>query len=229
MLARHNDWLQRVLAEQNPHASALAGTGEREAEAVAEVARLTTERERLAGEIAVMEYWRDGFSKQGLQSLLVDEIATQFNAARGAIFPTLTQGVYDVQFSTVSQTKGGEARERTEFHVYEHGQLVPYAALSGGQRRRVDVGVMLTLIMAVSRWLQVPGMLGMLVLDEVLGFLDASGAEGLLEVLREVQEQIPAIFVVSHEAHVQGLFPAVISVEQDAAGVSRLVTGSTVE
>jgi DNA repair exonuclease SbcCD ATPase subunit len=84
---------------------------------------------------------------------------------------------------------------------------------------------MLTLVKAVSRWMRVPGVCGLLVLDEVFGFLDASGAEGLVEALREVQEVIPAIFVVTHDAQLQALFSQVLVVEQDAQGVSRLQSG----
>ncbi len=225
LTAEQQQWaaaLELVAKERNPHVDEERGVQDRIKAAEAEIERLAVEQAQIEQQIAVAEYWARGFSKQGIQSLLVDEVAVLFNAVRGMIFPALTQGVYDVQFSTVSQTKSGEWRERTEFQVFEHGVPVPYAALSGGQRRRVDVGVMLTLVKAVSSWMRVPGILGVLVLDEVFGFLDASGAEGLMEALRELQEQIPTIYVVSHEAALQALFPESVVVEQDAAGVSRL-------
>lgn len=228
-LAEHRQALERKVAaintEQNPYTREEVATEERLREAEREVAQWAGERKRLLEAIAVYDYWQHGFSKQGIQSLLVDEVAALFNKTRGMIFPALTQGVYDVQFSTLSQTRAGEWREKTEFQVYEHGQLVPYAALSGGQRRRIDVGVMLTLVKAVSEWMQVPGVLGMLVLDEVFGFLDASGAEGLMEALREVQLQIPKIFVVSHDAQLQAMFSDTLIVEQDDRGISRVVVG----
>lgn len=225
--SRRNELLSAVaLAKSriNPHTLEQAATEERIAAAAQLMTRHNAERAAALEATAIYAYWQHGFSKQGIQSLLLDEVAVLFNAARGTILPTLTQGVYDVQFSTVSQTKAGEWREKTEFQVFEHGQLVPYHALSGGQRRRVDVGVMLTLVKAVSQWMQTPGMLGILVLDEVFGFLDDSGAEGLMEALREVQEQVPSIFVISHEQQLQALFPEVIVVEQNEHGVSRVIT-----
>lgn len=216
--------VHRVQQEVNPHTSGYNTSEARLKELLTQEGTLTKAQSAAAQRQAIAAYWQRGFSKQGLQSLLVDEVAALFNEARGTIFPALTQGVYDVQFSTVSQTKGGEWRERTEFQVYAHGEPVPYSALSGGQRRRIDVGVMLTLVSAVSRWLQVPGVLGMLVLDEVFGFLDSSGSEGLLEALREVQAQVPAIYVVSHDAQLQALFPEAVLVQQDANGVSSVST-----
>lgn len=214
--------VKAIEAEVNPHATAEAAGTERITAYEQTLADHASALERYRDAAAIAQYWQHGFSKQGIQSLLVDEIATLFNAARGRIFPALTQGIYDVQFSTQSQTKGGETRERTAFQVYERGEPVPYAALSGGQRRRIDVGVMLTLVVAVAQWLQVPGVLGMLVLDEVFGFLDASGAEGLVEALRDVQQVVPAVYVITHDAELQALFPESILVTQDAAGISHL-------
>lgn len=222
-LNEHKQAAARIHKEKNPFESERTATLERIEAAGAEYSELTKGRKETQEAIAIYDYWRRGFSKQGIQSLLVDEIANMFNEVRGAIFPALTQGVYDVQFSTLSQTKAGEDREKTEFQIFEHGEPVLYEGLSGGQRRRIDVGVMLTLVKAVSTWMQVPGVLGLLVLDEVFGFLDPSGAEGLMEALREMQTQIPSIFVVSHDTQLQALFPASIVVEQDEHGVSRIL------
>lgn len=169
------------------------------------------------------EYWSNGFGKQGIQSLLVDEIAAVFNQYRGSIFPMLTRGVYDVQFSTQSQTQAGEVREKTEFVITQHGLPVAYNNLSGGQRRRIDIGVLLTLSLAVSQTRQIPGLLGLLVFDEVFDFLDADGAEALYEVLREVQATIPHIYVITQDTEMQSQYPSVVAVVQDDNGWSQVV------
>jgi len=218
--------LAAIQRTANPYLGQLSAAQERMEEHGRELAQLAAERNGIAQSQEIFQYWTHGFSKRGLQSLLVDEVAVRFNAMRAEIFPVLTQGVYDVQLSTLSQTKQGEFRERTEFYVTEYGKSVPYEALSGGQRRRVDVGVMLTLVMAVSEWMQVPGALGLLVLDEVFGFLDAAGAEGLMEALRAVEERIPAIFVVAHDPQLQSLFGKTLHVEQDDQGISHLENGN---
>jgi DNA repair exonuclease SbcCD ATPase subunit/DNA repair exonuclease SbcCD nuclease subunit len=215
--------LENICALPNPHLREVAAVEERLTDLAAKIAQAEVNAAFLRQGVAIYTYWRHGFSKQGIQSLLMEEIATRFNAHRADIFPVLTQGVYDVQFATLSQTKAGELRERTEFLVTEHGNSIPYGALSGGQRRRVDIGIMLTLAVAVADWMQVPGILGLLVLDEVFGFLDASGAEGLLDALRGVQRTIPTIYTVTHDQHLQALFPDAVVVEQDRDGVSHLI------
>lgn len=221
--------VERIDAETNPHRWSAESAATQVKESEARLATRQYEQRQMAAQAALHDYWRRGFSKQGIQSLLMDEVAGAFNESRGAIFPALTQGVYDVQLSTLSKTKAGETRERTEFKVYEHGEIVPYAALSGGQRRRIDVGVMLTLVKAISTWMRVPGALGLLVLDEVFGFLDASGAEGLMEALRDVQSVVPAIYAVSHDPQLQALFSGTVMVAQDDQGISRIVNGAARE
>lgn len=208
----------------NPHAGSVKVLEERITLARSNI-RISEKRIReLSIQVGVFDYWKRGFSKQGIQSLLMEEIAGAFNRTRGKILPLLTQGIYDVQFSTVSRTRSGELRERTEFQVTQHGLPIPYEALSGGQRRRVDLGIMLVLVLAVSEWMRVPGILGLLVLDEVFERMDGSGAEGLMDALRQVQEVIPCIYNVTHDVNLQSMFPEVVHVQQDADGVSRIVS-----
>lgn len=214
--------LAKEQATVNPHINTLAELVEGIQETQEKLTRLDRDIAGHTRQAAIYNYWKKGFSKQGIQSLLMEEISSLFNKNRGAVFPVLTQGVYDVQFSTISRTRQGEPREKTEFIVYQHGEQIPYGYLSGGQRRRVDVGIMLVLAQSVSEWMGVPGILGILTLDEVFGFLDSSGAEGLMEALQQIQQQIPTIFAVTHDSHLQSLFPQMIHVAQDEHGVSRV-------
>lgn len=218
--------VRQVRLEENPYVGEVSAAEEQlfrtkqtAEDAVETIANATRDRDLFA-------YWKNGFSRTGIQSLMLDELAAAFNNARGGIFPALTQGVYDAQLSTQSLTRKGELREKTDILVYEHGREVPYAGLSGGERQRVDIGVMLTLIKAVSSWMGVPGVLGLLIMDEVFKFLDASGAEGLAEALREVQEVVPSVYVVTHDSQFQALFSDVLRVERDEEGVSRIVSAA---
>ena len=167
-------------------------------------------------------YWKKAFGKGGIQGLLIDEVGGYFNMMRSEVFPTLTGGVYDVQFSSTSQTKTGEDREKVEFMVLKRGVPVPYAGLSGGQRRRVDLGVLLTMTLAVSEIYQIPGLLGIVILDEVFSFLDDNGSEALAETLAILSEKIPSIYLVSQDTAMQSLFDQSITVVQDKTGTSRV-------
>lgn len=170
----------------------------------------------------ILSYWIKGLSRSGVQSLLLEGVAGAFNELRGIIFPILTNGVYDVQFATQSRNADGEAREKTDFIIRDRGALVSYESLSGGQRRRIDLGVMLTLALAVSKIHQVPGVLGMLILDEVFGFLDRDGVESLHTALLEMYPRITSIYAITHDVDLQSLFSQTLLVSQDEFGVSTL-------
>lgn len=215
--------LLEIAAEKDPLVDLLEKAHER-------CTFLEQQAKQTASEMAIsrwqsvaLAYWAKGFSRAGIQSVLLEGIAAEFNQIRSVIFPLLTRGIYDVQFSTTSQTAEGEAREKSAFVIRDRDALVGYESLSGGQRRRVDLGVMLTLALAVAKTRQVPGVLGMLILDEVFGFLDSDGVEALYETLDQVQMVIPCIYAVTHDPDLQSLFRNVILVRQDQQGVSRLV------
>lgn len=213
--------LDRVRNETNPHTEGL----EIEDARVLRIRRnrWSAFREQRGAErqAEVGRYWEGAMGKSGIQSLLMDQLAAQFNACRGEVFPTLTRGVYDVQFSTTSRTQAGELRERIEFQVYQRGVRVPYANLSGGQRRRLDLGVLLTMTMAASRAYGIRGTMGVMFLDEVASFLDDDGVEALAETLGEY-DAVDSVWVVSQETDLQALFSSVLFVEQDEQGVSRI-------
>jgi DNA repair exonuclease SbcCD ATPase subunit len=155
--------------------------------------------------------------------LFLDEIAASFNANRARVIPTITDGLYDVQFSTISRTAAGESREKTEFIVTdEDGNVVDYNTLSGGQRRRIDLAVILTLNIAVSKAYQINGVLGLLVLDEVFDFIDEGGVEPVVSALQEVAKVVPTILVITHDKSMQDMFPNVIKVVQDENKISRI-------
>lgn len=207
--------LRRIEEASNPHLTTLQAYRERIDSLEKHSLELQVGIKTLSKEIAVYSYWVKGFGKQGIQSLQMEEIAGRFNDIRGLIIPSLTQGVFDVQFSTISRTGKGDLREKTDFFVYKDGEPFPYGGLSGGERRRVDIGIMLTMVCAVSEWMDVPGLLGLMTMDEVFVFLDASGAEGLMEALRQVLTLIPTIFIMTHDDKFQSLFSNVINIQKD--------------
>lgn len=214
--------IQSIESEKNPYEQLLRSHKDHAGQLRTSLSKERVVVREAQEERQVYAYWAQAFSRTGIQSLLLDEVAHAFNKNRDRVFPVLTRGVYDVQFSTTSQTSAGELREKTEFVVREHGTPVPYESLSGGQRRRVDLGVMLALALTVSQQHGAPGVLGIMVLDEVFGFLDDDGAEGLFDALQEIQKTVPSLYAVTHDTHLQSMFPSVLHVEQDEHGFSTL-------
>jgi DNA repair exonuclease SbcCD ATPase subunit len=228
-VAKYDDLISRAekqyeaeLNKENPHVAYKEKIEKQITDLEKEQKKLAKGIKEITNQVSVYQYWNKGFGKSGIQSLLMDEIAGAFNSVRGKIFPVLTNGYYDVQLSTLSQTKAGELRERIAFLVFDQGQEVPYEALSGGQRRRVDLGVLLTMTAAVCQSYGIQGLLGILSLDEVTSYLDEDGAEALAQTLNEyVDFAVPSIYLISHDPNLQALFSQVMEVEMKD-GVSRI-------
>ncbi len=208
--------------QANPYADTIATLTAQEEELNDEMDGLANILPTWEEQVTIYDYWMRAFSKQGIQSLLLEEVASEFNQARGMIMPLLTNGVIDVQFSTTAQTRSGELREKTDFIITYGDEIVSYNSLSGGQRRRVDLGVMLTLAVANARSRGVSGVLSMLVFDEVFDYLDSDGAEGLFAALNEVQKIIPSVYVITQDSDMRSLFTQTIDVVQDAQGTSTI-------
>ena len=210
--------------EPNPYADAMKDWIEQESSLAGDIHEIKEEIKLGTAELDILKYWKKGFGKQGLQSIMLDSLAGDFNAIRSDVFPVLTRGVFDVQFSTLSTTQTGEVREKTDFYIQMHGRRVSYNSLSGGQRRRIDVGTMLCLALAQSKMWNTPGVLGMLILDEIFDFLDVDGAEAVCEVLEEINAVIPSIYVVSQRTEMKSLFPQQLEVIQGDDGISRIAS-----
>lgn len=212
--------LNRITKESSPYADQIQRLQCKIQELRETKEKVKLDVEKALTEVAMARYWRKAFSKSGIQSLLLDNLAALFAEERKHVFPTLTRGLYDVTMQTTTQNRSGDVKDKLNFQVWNRGVVVPYTTLSGGQKRRVDIGVLLTLILAVSKSLNIRGIMGMLILDEVFSYLDSDGAESLADTLRDFP--IPQVYVVSQKLELQALFSNNIHVVQGEDYVSYL-------
>jgi len=92
----------------------------------------------------------------------------------------------------------GGVKDAISMEVYGAGNGQGYRATSGGERRRIDVALMLALAeIAAAR--QPDKSAGTLFFDECFDTLDAEGREAVLEVLEEMAEQC-CIVLITHVA-----------------------------
>lgn len=103
---------------------------------------------------------------------------------------------YSVRVSAVSRTASGEVRERISIDVDGAGNGYGYGGCSSGQRKRIDVALLLGLaeLARSSR-----GVDGVLWLDELFGHLDAEGREAAARLVREIAAE-RCVVVVEHDA-----------------------------
>lgn len=167
-----------------------------------------------------LEFWQRAFGYGGIRSVLLDGVAAKLTERTNRYLKVLTGGSVNVQFATLSETKGGETRERFEVKVLNNYGAGTYAGNSGGERQRIDICIALALHWLVRTRAAKP--LGFAIFDEVFERMDETGCEAVVNLLRQEQADLGTMFVVSHNPGLSARFPQSIEVEK-RGGVSRVV------
>ena len=103
---------------------------------------------------------------------------------------------YSARVSAVSRTASGDVRERISIDVDGAGNGYGYGGCSSGQRKRIDVALLLGLAELARASLGIDGVLW---LDELFGHLDADGREAAAGLVREIAAE-RCVVVVEHDA-----------------------------
>lgn len=162
-------------------------------------------------ELEDLQFWVKGFGARGLKNYVLDRIIPVLNQAVKKYTKVLAAGQLEVRFSTQTQIKSGEMRERFQVQVFNsHGADV-YRGNSSGEKRRVDLAVKLALndLICQRRNRQIR----LLFLDEALDPLDSSGCERTISLVRELARD-RKVFVVTHNPSLTPLFQNTITVEK---------------
>jgi len=171
-------------------------------------------------EMALAEFWMEGFGNRGVKSLVLSSVLEWVNEASRFFSVKLTNGELVPSFLSTS-VKAGVEKEVLSVTIQKGPDTIDYRTLSGGEKRRVDVVVLLTLcrLMGAISGREV----NLLVFDEVFESLDTTGIESVIYVLKEFAKNGKSVFVVSHQEEASSSFELGVLVHKDSLGVSRIV------
>lgn len=121
----------------------------------------------------------------------------------------------DIQVSLAMDSKG----KGIDIKIHRNNKLVNYKTLSGGEKRRLDIIV----ILAFQRFLiEASGInTNIVVLDEIFDGLDSKGVECVLHCVENLYPEDTAIYVITHNDSIKSQFNSVIRVIKEN-GVSRV-------
>ena len=111
-----------------------------------------------------------------------------------------------VRLRSYSEKKTGGTADAISLAIDGVGGGLGYRASSGGERRRIDVGLLLALAEVAAA--SAGSRTGTLFFDEVFDALDSGGKEAVASVLQELSED-RCVVVVTHSDELQSLLPAV--------------------
>jgi DNA repair exonuclease SbcCD ATPase subunit len=173
----------------------------------------------LQSELDHLMFWREGFSNQGLKSLILDAVTPYINDRAAYYVQTLSAGELTIVFSTQTTIKSGETREKFSVSVTNKNGADTYAGNSGGEKGRADLAINFTLSDLVSS--RARKAYPQRFFDEPFEGLDESGVEAVMDLLSNMAEDAGSIFVVSHQDSMKGQFNKTIrAVKQN--GFTRL-------
>jgi len=185
------------------------------------ITELDWQVEKTKAGLEVLEFWKFSFSPQGIRALLLDRFCNEFNSTVNTYLSTASNGTMSVAVTPTKTLKSGEARNKIGMDIYTGGEAVKYESLSGGEKRRVDVALCLTLNKWISQKYGLSnGLLSLLILDEVFSYIDASGEESVATLLYN-EGLNKAVFVVSHTADLGSYAERVLTIIKEH-GISRM-------
>ena len=139
----------------------------------------------------IMRFWEKAFSEQGMIKYIIRNILSYFNDRINYYLSFLTNKGYYLEFDE-------ELCEK----ILVSDKLVHYISLSGGEKRKINLAVLLALrdLLAFTDKNQ----LDFVFFDEVTENLDEEGILGLYNLLNEIKKT-KNIFVITHNKHLKTL------------------------
>lgn len=201
--------LEVKLESENPYAKALSSAQALKATLKAELSDVKKIIKDNSDGLQYLAFWVDGFGDKGIKSFVFDRVVGELTHKANYYVSTLTGGVVSIEFSTQSQLKSGEKRERFECAIKKEGYKTPYSAYSGGEKRRISLAVDLALADLMSRKVNP----NLLMFDELDTALDVAGRESFISLLKE-KAQDKSIYVVTHDAVMKTLFDQVVTIRK---------------
>ena len=134
-----------------------------------------------------MRFWETAFSEQGLVRYIIRNILSFFNERSNYYLGFLTNGNFTITFSEVLQDE-----------IKNKGVELAFDALSGGEKKKVSLAVML----ALNDLLLLTGKdrSNVVFFDEIADSLDDEGIKGLYELIQQITGS-KRLFVITHNEY----------------------------
>ena len=145
-----------------------------------------------------MRFWEKAFSEQGIIKYIIRNVLSYFNDRINYYLSFLTNQGYYLEFD-----------EELSEKILVSDQLVHYISLSGGEKRKINLSVLLALRDLLS--FTDKNQLDIVFFDEVAENLDEEGIEGLHHLLNEIKKT-KNVFVITHNKHLKTLLDSAPSV-----------------
>lgn len=156
-----------------------------------------------------LQFWTTAYSNQGIKSYILDDVTPFLNRKLNKYLSKLTSGQIEAVFSTQTELKSGDKREKFNLEILNTGDG-QYQSNSAGEKKRIDLSINLALQDLVAS--RSSKKLNIALFDEVFDSLDDKGIEGVVALLRELSAEKSTILVITHNEHLKSYFTNYLTV-----------------
>lgn len=136
------------------------------------------------------------YSPKGVRAHILDTVTPYLNERTAHYLGSLADGRIEAIWQTLTPSAKGELREKFSIGVTHADGGDEFAALSGGEKRKVRLSCAMALQDLVATRATKP--IGLWIADEVDAALDVSGLERLMGVLEDKARERGTVLVISH-------------------------------
>jgi DNA repair exonuclease SbcCD ATPase subunit len=157
----------------------------------------------------VCEFWQEAFGPKGIKAFLIEATLPELNRLANEHLFVLTGGGFAIEVQATTALKKGTTAERMSVKVVNERGAEVYEGNSGGEKRRIDLAILLALQDLVS--VRAQRAISLSVYDEVLDQLDDDSLARAVDYLRVRAKDRPT-FLLSHNNAARALVEHVVEV-----------------
>lgn len=196
------DAAQNTLAmregEANPYAKVVEQLQAQIEDGVKQIAAKTALRDELAKKLEIAEAVVKVFGPAGVRAHILDTVTPFLNERTADYLSALSDGAITAAWTTLSKSAAGDLKEKFSIEVTTANDGDSFAALSGGEKRKVRLATALALQDLVASRAAHP--IDLWVGDEVDDALDPAGLERLMTILERKARERGTVLVISHNS-----------------------------
>lgn len=148
------------------------------------IAELEEKRNKSSKDYAIMKFWEKAFSEQGVIKFVIRNILDYFNTKCNIYLAQLTNSQFFIEFD-----------EQLQERILINGREIHHCSLSGGEKRKINIAVMLALQSLLS--FSGKQTSNLLFFDEITENMDGDAVQGLYILLAELKKE-KTIFLITH-------------------------------
>lgn len=136
------------------------------------------------------------FGPKGVRAHILDTVTPFLNDRTSGYLSALSDGNLEAEWTTLATNSKGEFIEKFSIDVSKKGMGQSFAAISGGEKRKVRLACALALQDLVASRASKP--IDLWIGDEIDDAMDTSGLERLMNVLENKAREKGTVLVISH-------------------------------